>query len=87
MAAFGCRDVLRALENTLQTVGGGESHFATLLKRRMLEADLPVSVARELPLPGLPLQKAETSYGLERLLEEAEVFEADAVGDIEAFVD
>ena len=79
MAASGWRDALCSLEKVLQTVGGGVSHFAALLKCRMLETDLPISIPRELPLPNSQLQIKATPYTMERFLEAADIYEVETV--------
>jgi hypothetical protein len=87
MAAFGCRDVLGALEKTLHTVGGGDSHFVALLKRRMMEADLPLSMPRELPLPALSAPKPDAICTMERLLEGPGIHEVEVLCDSEVFAE
>ena len=82
-AASGWRDALHSLEQVLQTVGGGSSHFAALLKRRMMETDLPVAIPGELPLPRPELSEEEKPYALERFLEAPESYGMDDMCRIE----
>ena len=46
---MGWQDVLHAMDNVLQTIGGQKSPFSTTLRQRMLELDLPLRMNREIP--------------------------------------
>lgn len=47
----GSREALHSLEHVLQTVGGPNSTFLGILRRRMAESDLPISPFRWLDIP------------------------------------